>query len=92
MVAETILKNLGITYPGTYTDNGEYVVELDNDAQFGRVYAVFDHSDDFELISDGGFLSSDTVEVEYENEDEGVVAKIEADFENDVYTLTLYEE
>lgn len=91
MTAETILKNLGISYPGNYVDENTFVVELDGDQAFGKVYASLDHSDDFELVDEND-VSADSIKLVYEDEKDGFSATVEADFNENTYTLTLYEE
>ena len=40
---ELFLKKLGITQEGEYTDDNNYVIELDDDDEYARIYSLLDN-------------------------------------------------
>lgn len=91
MVAETVLKNIGIKKSGTYSDDGSFVVDIDNSDEFGKIYSILEDSDLLDLQEDNSILTEDEANLNYLYEDEKFLISLTGDFENDIYQMTLTE-
>lgn len=91
MAAETVLKNLGLHYAGTYTDDGSFVVDLDGDRDFGKVYSILDDAESLDYQEDSSTLTADNANLNYIYGEDEYLITLMADFENDHYQLTLTE-
>ena len=91
MVAETVLKNIGVKKSGIYSDEGAFVVDIDNSEEFGKVYSILDNSDLLDLQEDNSILTEDEANLNYLYEDEEFLISLTGDFENDIYQLTVTE-
>lgn len=84
-----MLKSLGITYDGAYSNSGSYVVDLMDSNSFGKVYTALDKNDDVEEITDTNLVTVDNVNISYLYDDYQLT--LVADFENDDYRLIVTE-
>lgn len=91
MVAETVLKNIGVKKSGTYSDDGAFVVDIDNSEEFGKVYSILDNSNLLDLQEDNSILTEDEANLNYLYGDEEFLISLTGDFENDIYQLTVTE-
>lgn len=55
---ETVIKDLGIDYlPGEYSKSNSYIIDLQNDAEFGKMYTLLDNSYEVEQEEDTVLLT-----------------------------------
>lgn len=90
MVAEDILKEVGLSFPGSYNDDGDFIVHLNNDTEFGKAYAAFDHSERFEP-AEGSKISADSIVLTYEDAEGECEVTVSADFMQDEYSIVISE-
>ena len=88
MVAETLLKNLGINKTGSYSEDGDFIVDIANDIEFSKIYTLLDRSDSLEFLEDDSALTLQDADISYAYKDEFLLTLI-ADFEKDSYKLIL---
>lgn len=84
-----LLKQLGINLVGYYTDDGSYVIDIDDSNKWGVIYSKLDNSDLVDLQEESSLLTSDEASQIYLG-DEYQLALI-ADFENELYKLVVSE-
>lgn len=88
MELDELLDELGIFYSGTFTEDGSYVIDLDSDVAFGKVFSLLDSSDIIEEQDDTSLITSDNTSINYQYEDEYLI-NLMGDFDGDIYTLTI---
>lgn len=91
MVAETVLKNIGIKKSGTYSDDGSFVVDIDNSDEFGKVYSILEDSDLLDLQEENSILTEDDANLNYLYGDGEFLVSLTGDFDGDVYQMTVTE-
>jgi hypothetical protein len=91
IVAETILKNLGINKSGTYSEDGSFVVDIDSSDEFGKIFSILEDSDLLIPQEDNGILTDESANMNYLYEDEDFLISLSGDLENDIYQMTITE-
>ena len=84
-----LLRQLGINAVGKYTDDGSYVIDIDNSDKWGVYYSKLDNSDLLELQEESSLLTADNASQIYFS-DEYQLALV-ADFDNEIYKLVISE-
>lgn len=85
---EELLKSIGITAKGEYTDNGSYVVDIKNYDEYGKYYSLLDKSD-LEEIQDTAQITLHTTNITYANDEYQIV--LQADLDEDLYKVVVTE-
>ena len=91
IVAETVLKNLGINKSGTYSEDGSFVVDIDSSDEFGKIFSILEDSDLLIPQEDNGILTDESANMNYLYEDEDFLISLSGDLENDIYQMTITE-
>lgn len=91
IVAETILKNLGVDKSGTYSEDGSFVVDIDSSDEFGKIFSILEDSDLLIPQEDNGILTDESANMNYLYEDEDFLISLSGDLENDIYQMTITE-
>lgn len=91
IVAETILKNLGINKSGTYSEDGSFVVDIDSSDEFGKIFSILEDSDLLTPQEDNGILTDESANMNYLYEDGDFLISLSGDLENDIYQMTITE-
>lgn len=86
---EELLKQIGITQEGEYTDDGCYVVDIADDTEYGKIYSKLDKSDLVDEDEDSSQITMDTSSIQYIGDDYSLT--LLGDFEGEVYKLTIRE-
>ena len=86
MSLETDLKNIGINEVGEYSKNGSYVIDLKDDADFGRMYSLLDTSYNVEQEDDSVLLTRHNAQLIYTYDNKYQLV-LKADFDNNLYSL-----
>lgn len=86
---EEFLSSLGINRDGTYSKNGTYVIDLENDEDFGKIYTILDRSDEVNELSDNQLITVDEASVSYTSDD--YLITLTGDFNSGIYRLTCTE-
>lgn len=82
------LKKLGIEEIGYYKDK-TYIIDLDNDTQFSKVYSKLEKSDLVEPDDDYQSINLSESNIKYYNKDYEIT--LYANFENDTYKVIVEE-
>lgn len=86
---EEFLNSIGIHKEGTYSRSGSYIIDLDSDEDFGRIYTILDKSDEIEELSDNQLITVDEASVSYTSDD--YLITLTGDFNSGIYRLTCTE-
>lgn len=86
---ELFLKKLGITQEGEYTDDNNYVIELDDDDEYARIYSLLDKSNELEEDDDASQLTQDNSSIQYINDKYTIT--LLADYDSEQYALICRE-
>lgn len=85
-----ILDELGINLRGTYSRDGSYVIDLeDNSNAFGKVYSILDKNAEADDMEENTLLTVDNASMYYKYK--GFMINIIADFRNDHYKVVINE-
>lgn len=82
------LKKLGIDEIGYYKDK-TYIIDLDNDTQFSKIYSKLEKSDLIGPDDDYQAINLFESNIKYYNEDYEIT--LSANFENDTYKVIVEE-
>ena len=86
-----LLNELNIPYRGTQGKNDSYVIDLDNDSEWGKIYSILETNEDMEELEESTLLTVHNANLIYEYKDEWQLV-LSADFDNnDGYRLTIKE-
>ena len=86
---DEFLKNLGITQEGEFTDDGNYIIDTENDDEYAKIYSILDKSKDLEEDEDASQLTNENSSIQYINDDFTITLLI--DYESDQYVLVCRE-
>ena len=81
-----MLQELGIFEPGQSGKNNSYVVDLDSDLAWGKIYSLLETNDDVEQLEDNTLLTVHNASVIYVYKDKYQL-NLKADFDNEIYSL-----
>ena len=87
---EELLRKIGINETPTKTDNG-YVINLNDSDEYGRYYSKLDKSDLVEEDDESSQVTLENSSIQYLSEDGKYLFTLLADFDGDIYTLTIKE-
>lgn len=83
---EKMLQELGIFEPGQAGKNNSYVVDLDSDLAWGKIYSLLETNEDVEQMEDNTLLTVHNASVIYVYKDKYQL-NLKADFDNEIYSL-----
>lgn len=81
---EELLKSIGITAKGEYTNNGSYVVDITDYDEYGRYYSLLEKSD-LQEVQDTSQITLHTTNVTYTDDTYQVI--LQADLDEDLYKV-----
>ena len=90
MTVKELLRLIGIDKAGEYSEDGSYVVDLDSDDEYGKVYSTIEKNDDFVYREKSSSMTIDNSNMIYQYGDEYQVI-LKADLRNDIYTIVVNE-
>lgn len=83
---EYMLKEIGIDLPGEYGKNGSYIIDLDSDNEWGKIYTLLDNAENVEQDEESFLLTTHNSSLIYTyNNLYRLVLK--ADFDQNLYSL-----
>lgn len=88
MSIEELLTELGITLRGNYSEEDNYVIDISNSNEYGRINSILDRSDMLEFIEDSSFLTEENANMTYKYEDDYML-NLMADFDENTYQLVI---
>lgn len=88
---EEFLKKLGIEGDTTTDEDGCLVVNLLDSDDYARAYSKLDKSDLVEEDETASQVTLDNSSIQYISEDDKYILTLLADFDGDVYTLSVRE-
>lgn len=86
---EDFLKSIGIVETGTMSDDGCYVIDIDDSNEYGKIYSTLDQCDEIDEDEDSSFVTGEQCSVQYINDDFTIT--LISDFDEDIYRLTVRE-
>lgn len=90
MTLTKVAEELGIKQSGTYSRNGSYVIDLQDDSDdFGKVYSILDRNTELEYMEDTSLLTVDNANLYYRYKTYMINAI--ADFKNNHYRVVISE-
>jgi len=86
---EEFLKKLGIYKSGEFTDDGNYVIELQDDDEYAKIYSLLDKNNNLTENEDASQLTQDNASIQYFNDD--YTLTLLSDYESEQYALIVRE-
>ena len=83
---EDFLKEIGISKFGNYSDDGNYVVDLD-EKMFFRYESILDKCDLIDLDEDSSNITYEAITKQYDSDD--YILTLIGDLEGETYRLTI---
>ena len=87
---EEMLRNLGIQLAGEYSSSGSYVIDLDNDTEWGKIYTLLDNAELVEQNEESVLLTTHNASLIYTYDDSYALV-LKADFDQNLYSLICSE-
>lgn len=84
-----ILKKIGITEAGYFSEDDNYIIDFENSNQFNKAFSRLEKSDLVEENEDSSVIDLNVSNVLYVNDDYSF--NLIAEFEQDVYRLVVSE-
>lgn len=84
---DEFLKKIGINKPGEYSQDGSYVVDIDDYDEYGKFYSILDKSDLVDEIVESSQLTIHTTSLLYMSDEYQI--SLLADLDNDQYKLVV---
>ena len=89
---ESILKNLKLNiYPGVEGKDNSYILDLNSDIEWGKVYTILDNSPLLYQRDENTLLTQHNSSLIYEYDDTNIIFNLKADFDNEQYSLVISE-
>lgn len=85
-----LLKKLGITQTGNYGEGNAYIIDIDNDTEWGKFYSRLENSEELYQLEENSFLTNHNSSLIYMYEEEYQLNLL-ADFDADTYKLVITE-
>lgn len=83
------LKKLNINLEGTETDNGVYVIDLQDSNEYGRIYSKLENAEDLDLMEENMVITEQGSSLIYESDSEPYLLNLIGDFDSDRYQLII---
>lgn len=90
MNIEQLLKELNINKVGSYSKNNNYIIDIDNSNEFGRVYSTLDNNEELDESDDSTNINMHNANITYKYKNQFQLTLI-ADWDNDTYKLVIEE-
>lgn len=90
MGIEELLEEIGIDNIGTYGKDDSYIIDIEDDVEFGSIYSTLEDSYLLDSIPENTLLTDHNASIQYQYEDQYLLNLI-ADFDEDSYKLTVKE-
>jgi len=81
------LKSIGIENPGHYTDDEEYVIDIEDSNEYSRVFSKLDKSTKIHEVEDDSVFDLEKNILYFEAEDYDI--ELSADLDEDKYSLKI---
>lgn len=89
---EEILETLKLnTYPGIEGKNNSYIIDLNSDTEWGKVYTILDNSPLLYQRDENTLLTNHNSSLIYEYDDTDIIFNLKADFDSEQYSLVISE-
>lgn len=85
MYMEKFLKELGINQIGHYNSKNNYIIDIEDSEEYGKIYSKLDKSDLLDENDDSSTVTMHNSHIVFESDDYQFT--LIADFENDTYKL-----
>ena len=93
---DELLQAVGISKKGTYSENGSYVIDIDDYDEYGKFYAILEKSqenDNLTLLDENSVINVHTTDVHYltyddETEDQYEISLL-GNLDQNIYKLVI---
>lgn len=82
-----LLSKIGITQPGHFSKDDNYVIDLENSEEFNKAFSKLDKSSEVEENDDASVVNLNVTNIMYVSDDYSF--NLIADFEQDTYKLVV---
>ena len=90
MTREELLTELQLdTYNGVVSKNNSYVIDLDTDLDFGKVYSILEDNEDIIQLEDNTLLTVHNASVLYEYDNYQI--NLKGNFDTEEYSIVVTE-
>ena len=86
---DEFLKQLGIDKEASKDSSGTYVIDINDSDEYGRIFSKLDKSKLVDELPESSQVAYETASVQYESDD--YIITLLADFDEDVYKMTIKE-
>lgn len=83
-----VAEELGLNYSGESGKNNSYVIDLDTDKEFGKVYSLLDRNEDVEQLEENNLLTVHNASLIYLYKDRYQI-NLKSNFDTDEYSIIL---
>lgn len=83
------LRSLGITQQGNMDDDGNYVIDLESDKEFNKIFSILDKSEELDENDEMSVANIEVSNIMYESDD--FTINLIADFAQNIYKLVIQE-
>ena len=83
------LRSLGITQQGNTDDDGNYVIDLESDKEFNKIFSILDKSEELDENDEMSVANIEVSNIMYESDD--FTINLIADFAQNIYKLVIQE-
>lgn len=93
MKFDKVLKEVGLD-PDNFEKNvrNEYVYRVSGAGEFGKLYSLFDDSEDLEEAMENNALTTDRSVIKFNSVNDDFSISLQADFDADTYDIVVKEE
>lgn len=88
---EELLREIGISKQGEYSKNNAYVIDLEDDLEFGKVYSNLENSKKIEEMEDNQLITSDDAHLSYTDTSGKYQINLIGDFKSGIYKVVINE-
>ena len=82
-----LLKKIGIDISGYYSDNDNYIIDLEDSDEFNKLFSKLDNSDLLEENEDSSVVNTEVSNIMYYSND--FILNLIADYDSDSYKLVV---
>ena len=86
---ENFLKELGLELEGHYNVKNNYIIDIEDSKEYGKIYSKLDKSDLLDENDDSSTITMHNSHIVFESDEYQLT--LMADFENDTYKLVCKE-
>lgn len=87
MEISELLKSIGIEQKGQVSSEGNYVIDIPNSIEYGKVFSKLENADNIYIVQDNQVVTEQGSSLMYEVDGEDYIINLIADWDSDKYQL-----